>query len=129
MKQKPKPDVVSIHHTVKKHNKFFELNVLLQSELAYVDILCLSEHWLREEYIKLVSIDKYKLASNFSRSKSDHGGSCIYVKHHMQTKEINYLREICNKKDFEMTAVEILDCNLIIVCVCIDHLMVISLHS
>ena len=41
-----------------------------------------------------VSIDKYKLASNFSRSKSDDGGSCIYVKHHMQTKEINYLQGI-----------------------------------
>jgi hypothetical protein len=36
-----------------------------------------AEHWLREEYIKLVSIDKFKLASNFSRSESDHGGSCI----------------------------------------------------
>jgi len=83
----------------------------------------------REEYIKLVSIDKYKLVSNFSRSKSDHDGSCIYVKHHMQTKEINYLQGICKEKDFEMTAVVILDYNLIIVCVCIDHLMVISLHS
>jgi len=28
MKQKPKPDVASIHHTVKKHNKLLELNVL-----------------------------------------------------------------------------------------------------
>jgi len=24
-----------------------ELNILLQSELADVDVLCLSEHWLR----------------------------------------------------------------------------------
>jgi len=82
-----------------------------------MDVLCLSEHWLREEYIKLISIDKYKLASNFSRSKSDHGGSCIYVKHHMQTKDINYLQGIRKEKDFEMTAVEILYYKLIIVCV------------
>ena len=87
MKQKPKPDVVSIHHNVKSINsKLLELNVLLRSEIAYVDVLCHSEHWLREEFIKLISIDKFKLASNFSRS--DHGGSCIYVKHHVQTKEI-----------------------------------------
>jgi hypothetical protein len=106
-----------------------ELNVLLHSELADVDVVCLSEHWLREEYIKLISFDKFKLDSNFSRSKSDHGGSCIYVKHHVQTKEINYLKGITKEKDFEMSAVEILDYKLIIVCVSTDHLMVISLHS
>jgi exonuclease III len=73
--------------------------------------------WLREENIKLISIDKFKLAGNFSRSKSDHGGSCIFVKHCMQTKEINYLQGISKEKDFEMTAVEVLDYKLIIACV------------
>ena len=77
MKQKPKPDVVSIlHHNVQSiSNKLLELYVLLQYELADVDDLCLSEHWLREEHIKLISIDTFKLASSFSRNKSDHGGS------------------------------------------------------
>jgi hypothetical protein len=115
MKQKPKPDVVSILHNVQSiNNKLLELNVLLQSELADVDVLCLSEHWLREEYIKLINTDKFKLASNFSTSKSDHSGSCIYVKLHVQTKEINYLQGISKEKYFEMTAVEILDYKLII---------------
>jgi exonuclease III len=120
-KHKPKPDVVSIlHHNVQSiNNKLLELNVLLQSELADVDVLCLSEHWLREEHIKLISTDKYKLPSNFSRRKSDHGGSCIYVKHPVQTKEINYLQGISREKDFEITAMEILDYKMIIVCVCV----------
>ena len=71
IKQKPKPDMVSIlHHKVQSiNNKFLELNVLLQTELADVDVLCLSEHWLWEEYIKLISIDKFKLASNFIKVK------------------------------------------------------------
>jgi exonuclease III len=70
-----------------------------------------------EEYVKLISIDKFKMASNSSRSRSDHGVSCIYVKHHVQPKEINYLKGISKEKDFEMTAVEMLDYKLIIVCV------------
>jgi len=121
MKQKPKPDVALIlHHNIWGiNNKLLELNVLLQSELADGDVLCLSAHWLREEYIKLISICKFKLASNFSRSKSDHGGSCIYVKLHMQTKEINYLLGICKEKDLEMTVVEILDYKLTVVCGCV----------
>ena len=112
MKQKPIPDMVSIlHHNVQSiNNKLLELNALLQSELAEVDVLCLSEHWL-------ISTDKFKLASNFNRSKSDHGGSSIYVKYHVQTKEINYLKVMSKEKDFKMTAVEILDYKLIIVCV------------
>ena len=116
MKRKPKHDMVSIlHHNVQSiNNKSLELNVLLKSKLVDVDVSCLSEHWLREGHIKLISIDKFKLASNFSRSKSDHGGSSICVKHHMQTKEINYLKGISKEKDFEMTAVEILDYKLII---------------
>jgi len=118
MKRKPKHDMVSIlHHNVQSiNNKSLELNVLLKSKLVDVDVSCLSEHWLREGHIKLISIDKFKLASNFSRSKSDHGGSSICVKHHMQTKEINYLKGISKEKDFEMTAVEILDYKLLIVC-------------
>jgi hypothetical protein len=92
MKQKPKPDMVSIlHHNVQSINsKSLELNVLLQSELANVDVLCLSEYWLREKCRTLISMDKFKLASNFTRSKSKHGGSCIYVKHHVETTEIDY---------------------------------------
>ena len=55
----------------------------------------------------------------------------VFFLHQKQTKEINYLRGISKEKDFEMTAVEIMDYKLIIVfvCVCTDHLMVISLYS
>jgi hypothetical protein len=70
-----------------------------------VDVLCLSKNGLREENIKLISIDKFKLTGNFSRNKNCHGGSCMYVKHHMQTKEINFIEGISKEKDFEMTSV------------------------
>jgi hypothetical protein len=90
---------------------------MLQSELEEVEVLCLTEHWLKEEYIKLISIDEFKLVSNFSRSESIHGGTCIYVKHYLKTREVNYLNGIGKEKDFEISAVEVLDYKLIVVCV------------
>jgi len=120
-KEEQETDVVSIfYHNIQSINcKLLELKVILQTHLAEVDVLCLSEHWLQEEYIKLISIDEFQLASNFSRSKSSHGGSCIYIKHYMQTKEVNYPKGISKEKDFEVTTVEIQECELIIVCLCV----------
>ena len=42
---------------------------------------------------------------------------------------MNYIKGISKEKDFEMTAVEIPDYDLVVVCVCIDLLMVIFLYS
>ena len=99
------------------NNKLLELDVILQTELEKVDILCLSEHWLREEYIKLISINEFKLTSNFRRSESSQGGTCIHVKHYLQTKEVYYLNGMSKEKDFEMSVVEIRDYDMIIMCV------------
>jgi hypothetical protein len=54
MKQKPIPDMLSVlQHNVQSINKkLLESSALLQSELADVDVLCLSDHWLGREYIK-----------------------------------------------------------------------------
>jgi hypothetical protein len=42
-------------------------------------VLCFTENWVKEDYLKLIQIEQYKLVSYFSRKNYDHGGSCIYV--------------------------------------------------
>jgi hypothetical protein len=119
MKQEQKTAVVSIfqQNVQSINNKLLELNVILQTELEEVEVLCLSEHWMREEYITFISVNEFKLTSNSSRSKSIHGGTFIYVKHYLQTREVNYINGISKEKDFEMSALEFLDYDLIVVCV------------
>ena len=106
-----KQATVSIFHRNVQavNNKVLELNMILQTELGEVDVLCLSEHWLKEDYIKLISIDDYNLTSKFSRSNSTHGGTCIYVRQYLQRREIKYIQGISKEKDFEISAVEIVD--------------------
>ena len=101
-----------------KENKCMHLikHKMLNSSLRNIDVLCFTEHWVKADYLKLIQIDQYKLASYFSGKKYNHGGSCIYVKNGIRTKELNYLKGISDK-EFEMSVTELVDYGFIIVCI------------
>ena len=63
------------------------------------------------------AVEQYKLVSEFSRKMYDHGGSCIYVKKGIRTKELNCFTGISVEKEFEMSATELVDFGFIIVCI------------
>jgi hypothetical protein len=67
--------------------KLLDLIVLLKSDLKNVDILCFTEHCLKEEQFGLTYIEHFKVVSNFSRISNEKGVSCMYVKDYVQTKE------------------------------------------
>ena len=98
-------------------NKTAELDLLLKSSLENMDVLCFTEHWMKEDYLNLIHIDQYKLVNYFSRKKSEHGGSCIYVKNGTKTRELNYLKDLSEEKEFEMSATELVDYEFIILCI------------
>jgi hypothetical protein len=98
-------------------NKLLELTVLLQSDLKYVDILCFTEHWLKVEQFGVTNIEHFKLVSKFSRIRNEHGGSYIYVRDTVQTKEQNCVQELCKEKDFEMSIVELVDYKIVLMCI------------
>jgi exonuclease III len=81
-----------------------------------IEVLCLTEHWIQEDYLTTIQIDQYKPVSHFGRKTHKHGGSCIYVKKSICTKDVNF-RDISVEKGFEMSVVEVVTYGYFIVCI------------
>lgn len=93
---------------VKALQKMYDLN-----------ILCLTEHWLRDQQIMSINFDEMFVAAHFSRKNGIHGGSCILLKNDWLTAIINRndLMMVNEEFHFELSAVEIKGMNLVIFCV------------
>lgn len=93
-----------------------KIEVLLKSKLA-CDVLALTEHWLCETKLRCIHIDGYKLISYFCRKLSAHGGSCIYVKSGIKCVENRELVNCSIERYCEVSAVDLIDYKLTIVCI------------
>ena len=94
-----------------------ELEILLETEVTKVDVLCFTEHWLNNHKLQAININHFTLASAFCRRNGDHGGSCILVKKGEINKELKFVKEIGEEKSFELSAVELVRHAVIIICI------------
>ena len=96
-------DLNILHQNIRSlWGKCGELEILLDTEVTKVDVLCFTEHWLNYHKIKAININHFTLASAFCRENSDHGGSCILVKKGVVTLPhiITYCHTLCNRSLF-----------------------------
>jgi hypothetical protein len=66
-----------------------DIAVILATDHSNINILCFTEHWLSEVQLQVLNIEGFRLVSNFSRSHSASGGSCIFVRNTIETKSVN----------------------------------------
>jgi hypothetical protein len=57
-----------------------ELEILIETDIKNVDMLCFTEHWLNYYEVHAININCFTLANAFCRTNKDCGGSCIFVK-------------------------------------------------
>lgn len=97
--------------------KVLELEVFLGDLLPKPDILCLTEHWLKESEIVSAHINGYCLASSWCRTQMLHGGSCIYVREGLDCRDLIPIRHLSVEGHVEFSAIELAERNSIVLCV------------
>jgi hypothetical protein len=65
----------------------------------------------------LNNIGGFRLVNAFCRSSSKHGGSGIYIKDGLVTREISHFKDTCEEKNFEMSLIELPMYKLNTVCI------------
>jgi hypothetical protein len=102
-----------LHQNIRSiKGKFRELQVLLYTELKNIDILYFTEHWLNHQSLHTINFDNFSLSSEFCRI-NDKGGSCIYIKKGIRMRDLNYMKELGEVNNFELSITEIIEYKII----------------
>ena len=72
----------------------------------YPNIMCFTEHHLKDYEIDNLRIDHFKLESKFCRHKFKNGGVCIFIHEDLEFFSIS-LDKYCKEKDIEVCAVKL----------------------
>ena len=107
-----------LHHNVQiLNNKLLDIAVTPTAENLSVNILCFTEYWLSAAQMNILNIDSFRLGSNFSLIHSTSGGSSIFIRNNIETKEVEYLKGLGEEKVFEISAAELSDNDTILACI------------
>jgi len=72
----------------------------------YPQIMCLTEHHLKDYEIDNLPIDHFKLGSKYCRHEFKNGGVCIFIHEDLEFFSIS-LDKYCKVKDIEVCAVKL----------------------
>lgn len=83
----------------------------------YVDIICLTEHFMESGYEYFLNLPNYYLADSFCRKSSKRGGACILLRNGYHCKPIADVKLMSIEGVFECCGVELCRLDLVIICV------------
>lgn len=95
------------------------LRLMLEEKNIPIDVICLTEHHLKESHFSHFNLDSYDIMTYYCRKTKEKGGACIYVKKILKCNQVK-LDSYCKDQDIECCAVEVETKNnklYIIVCV------------
>jgi len=64
----------------------------------YPHIMCITEHHLKQQQIKYITMENYNLGASYCRNQFEKGGVAIFVHKNIQYSNIN-IDKYCKEKD------------------------------
>lgn len=88
-------------------NKTNELEAFIIETFPETSIICITEHWLKENEIDAYSINGFHIASKFCRSEFSHGGTLTLLKNSFVYCDLQLLNNLSTERHCEICAVRI----------------------
>lgn len=82
-----------------------------------VDVVCITEHFIKAGFECFLNLPNYVLAECFSRENIKRGGACILVKNGLKWKELSEFKKLSIVNVFECCAIELTDYKIAIICI------------
>lgn len=83
--------------------KDLELELFMNSK--NIDILCITEHWLKSHQV-IFNFNNHRIASSFSRTNLSHGGSLIITRNNIKSKDRTDLVGLSVERVVEIACIE-----------------------
>lgn len=90
------------------------MEILLNNLDRQYDIICVTEHWLKEEELDMYHLNNYNIVSNFCRKDYLHGGVLIIAHKKHETEDITPTIGPSKEIDFEVCGVRVTSTNMVI---------------
>lgn len=88
------------------------------SNIESIDIICLTETFIKRGSESNLRLSNYKLASSYSRTHQKRGGTCIIVKNNLDYTALDTHKYVIpTEKHFEYCGIKIISLNIIIICI------------
>lgn len=82
-----------------------------------LEIICIAEHWLDPNELKLITPSNYILVSHFCRKIKHRGGSAIFIKNNLSFKELPDISKMALEEIFELSASYVNEFKTLFVCI------------
>jgi len=79
-----------------------------------IDVVCITEHWVKSDIIERLNISNYNVCASYCRKEFNHGGVLIAVKNKLKIKDHEYIEKMSIEKIIEMACIEVPSKNTII---------------
>lgn len=97
-------------------NKQDNLTISLENLEKEVDVVCLTEHFVKVGNEGNIQLQGYQLAAAFQRSARSRGGCCILVRDDIEYCVLRDAEELSQQFHFECCAIYIKELNLVLAC-------------